>query len=53
MLSQSELVVSALAKTLTDSTEFGRGFSALALERIGTEGSIKAALDHLQTMRFD
>lgn len=52
-VAQSQLVVSALAKTLTDSTEFGRGFSALALERIGTEGSFKAALAHLQTMRFD
>jgi HEAT repeat protein len=52
-LEQSEVAVSALAKTLTDTTEFARGFSALALERMGTEGSFKAALAHLQTMRFD
>jgi|EP01046_Picozoa_sp_COSAG06_P008838 HEAT repeat protein len=45
--------VDVLSAGLTDSNGYVRGFSAHALERIGTPASLGAALKHLQVMRFD
>jgi hypothetical protein len=47
------LVVEALSAGLVDSNQYVRGFSALALERVGTPAAMGAALAHLQVMRFD
>ena len=50
---QEPAVISALVDGLTDPYHYVRGFSALALEKIGTPAALGAALSHLQTMRFD
>ena len=50
---QEPAVISALVDGLTDDYHYVRGFSALALEKIGTPAALGAAQSHLQTMRFD
>ncbi|MEM7534322.1 MAG: HEAT repeat domain-containing protein [Chloroflexota bacterium] len=45
--------VPALAKGMLDSNHYVRGYSVHALSRIGTTEAAQAALDHLQTMRWD
>ena len=46
-------VVEALSAGLVDEYQYVRGFSALALQRVGTPAAMGAVLSHLQVMRFD
>ena len=46
-------VIPALERGMSDDNHYGRGFSVHALNRIGTPEATRAALRHLQIMRWD